>query len=192
MGDSISESPENQSKPWFSRRLRELRVAAGKTQREVADHIGVKESTYANAESSRHRRLRENRVRRIAKAYDLGPTETAELVAGWEAMPESEFNKRNSKPWKVRDARKSKLKGYDAMRAALLEVCTLLLVDSIEPDALCSCPEVDMFADATPDPDDACELCNALRLLGLTGYTSRDAAIASLAALQDKDAKVTG
>lgn len=189
MGDSTSESPD---KPWFSRRLRQLRVDSNKTQRQVAEGIGVKESTYANAEAARTRRLRLDRVNRIAQFYELTRDQADELAAGWQAMPESDYNKRNSKSWAKRDERRSKLRAHDRLRAALLEVCTLLLVDSIEPDALCSCPEVDMFADGTADPGDACELCSALRLLGLTGYTSRDAVIASLAALQDKDAGVTG
>lgn len=181
MEDTNSESPD---KPWFPRRIRELRIAANKTQRQVAEAIGVKESTYANAEATRHRRLRHERVLRIASYHGLDPEQTNELVAGWEALPESDYNKRNSKSWAKRDARRSKLKNHDKLKLALLEVTTLLVTSTADPDTLCACSEVDMFSEE-PSSQQGCELCNALRLLGLTGWTNLEEVVAKLAAIQE-------
>lgn len=181
MGD---ENNDSQPKPWFPVRIRDLRVASGRTQREVAESIGVKESTYANAESNRHRRLRMSRVTRLAALYGMDAAQRAELIAGWEAMPESEYSQRNAKSWAARDARRSKLKNHDRLKLALLEVTTLLVTSAADPDTLCACAPVDMFAEQ-PAGQRTCELCEALRLLGLTGWTNLEDVIAKLAAIQE-------
>lgn len=178
MGDSHSEPP---GKPWFCVRIRELRVASRRTQREVAESIGVKESTYANAEASRHRRLRLERVRDLATLYDLDRAAADALVAGWEAMPESEYNQRNAKSWAKRDERRSKLKGYDLLKLSLLELATLLVTSIDDPGGLCAC------SFGASEADDRCELCSALQLLGLSaGWTTRDEVVSGLAIAQDK------
>lgn len=158
-------------------------MAAGRTQRELAAAIGVKESTYANAEASRHRRLRMERVVRLAKYHGLTRLEADELIAGWQAMPESEYNQRNAKSWAKRDERQGKLKNHDRLKLALLEMTTMLLTNVADPGSLCTCTEVDMFAEGSSG--EQCELCDALRLLGLTGWTTLDDVVAKLAAIQE-------
>jgi transcriptional regulator with XRE-family HTH domain len=180
MGDTNSESQE---KRWFPARIRALRLAANKRQADVATAIGVKESTYANAESSNTRRLRLDRVHKLARWYGLGHVETAELVTGWEAMPESDYNKRNARPWAERDERRSKLKAHDKMKLSLLEILTLYIAREDEP---CTCPPYDVFADKQATP---CEICHALKLLGVDGWGKKDLVMAKLADIQEEMVK---
>lgn len=147
------------------------------SQRQVAEAIGVLETTYANAESSTTRRLRSERVERLAKFYALDDAATAELVAGWNAMPESDYNRRNAKSWAQRDARRSKLKNHDPLCVGLIKVLTLLITNVPTAGALCTCE----FGEDAP-----CDLCDPLRLLGIAGWTRTDDVIAKLAAAQEK------
>lgn len=174
MEDPTSESPE---KLWFPRRLRELRIGAGKKQREVAQVLSLRESSYANAESANHKRMSRSRVDRLAKFYQLSEHDHAALVAGWEALPESEWNKRNAKSWAERDAGRSLPKQVARLTEACIELATLLITSVERPSALCNCGF---------DDEASCELCNALRLLGLRGWTTRDEVIGKLAAAQEK------
>jgi transcriptional regulator with XRE-family HTH domain len=187
MGDERSDS---QDKPWFAQRIRWLRRNSNQSQRQVAEAIGVKESTYANAEASHHRRLRRERVERLAHHHGLNQVEVEELIAGWQAMPESEYNRRNSKTWASRDARKSKLKAYDPLRRALLEMVSLVVGVAADPETLCSCEEPDMFAPADAAEPVRCEICNALHLLGLGAWDGPDATMSKLADMQR--AEMTG
>lgn len=180
MGTDTSDSP---GKLWFPRRLRELRVDRGKKQREVAKLLGMKSSSYANAESCNFKRMSRDRVLRLAKAYQLGSTDTAELVAGWEALPVSDYDKkRDADHQRVRTTR-AKAKAHDPLKLSLLEVTTMLVTSVSDPGALCTCTEVDMFAEGSSSQQ--CELCDALRLLGLTGWTTLDDVVAKLAAIQE-------
>lgn len=171
---STSESPE---KPWFPRRLRELRVENRLSQKQVAEAVGVLEPTYANAESSRTRRLRGDRVQALAKFYALDEAKTAELVAGWKAMPESEYNKRNSKSWAERDEKKGKLKRHDPLCLSVIELAIMLVTSVETPGSFCDCEF---------DSDTSCKLCTALQLVGLRGWTTREDVIEKLAAAQEK------
>lgn len=182
MGDVQSDSHE---KFWFPRRLRSLRLAAGRKQREVALAIGIKDSSYGNAESASHKRISRERVLKLAAYYRLGETETAELVTLWEALPESEYSKNQRETYDKRKAYRSKARNHDRLKLALLEVATQLVTSTPDPDTLCTCTPIDMFADAPDEPPEPCELCNALRLLGLVGWTDRDDVIAKLAAAQE-------
>lgn len=182
MGDEHSESRE---KLWFPRRLRDLRVAAGKKQREVAVALRLTPSSYANAESANHKRISRERVDRLAKLYQLDDAQAAELVAGWEALPESEYNARQRTTYEKRKAFRSKARNHDRLKLALLEVTTQLVTTVADPETLCACPPVDMFADAPDEPPEPCELCNALRLLGLVGWTDLDDVVGKLAAAQE-------
>jgi transcriptional regulator with XRE-family HTH domain len=178
-----TETNESQQKLWFPTKIRELRVAANKKQREVAALLGMKPSSYANAESSNFKRMSLERVHRLARAYGLGRDDTAELVAGWDALPVSDYDKRrDAQHQRVRSVR-AKAKAHDPLKLALLEVTTLLVTSVPDPGALCTCSEVDMFAEGSSGQQ--CELCDALRLLGLSGWTTLDDVIAKLAAVQE-------
>lgn len=162
---------------------RELRVAARLKQREVAARIGVALSTYGNVESNPHKTIRRERAERIARLYELDEAVTAQLLAAWEAQPVTEYSQKNRDSWATKNAARSKAKNHDRIKLALLEMATLLITNVADPGALCACPaEVDMFAD---ESSGQCELCNALRLLGLTGWTTMDDVIARLAAVQE-------
>lgn len=182
MGDDNSDSRE---KLWFPSRLRELRVEAGKKQREIAEVLKLTPSSYANAESANHKRISRERVDRLIRFYKLDDEQARQLVAGWEALPESEYNARQRTSYEKRKAFRSKARNHDRLKLALLEVTTQLVTTAPDPDALCSCPEVDMFADEPDEPPEPCELCNALRLLGLVAWTDRDDVIGKLAAAQE-------
>lgn len=170
-------------KLWFPRRLRELRVAANKKQREIASVIGLKTSSYANAESSNFKRMNRDRVLKLARAYNLSATETAELVVGWEALPVSDYDKHRDKEHQRVRVTRSKAKAHDPLKLALLHMTTLLITNVADPAALCTCGEVDMFAEDSSGQQ--CDLCDPLRLLGLTGWTTMDEVVAKLAAIQE-------
>jgi transcriptional regulator with XRE-family HTH domain len=190
MDSSNGDSPQNLLFPAWIRRLR---MRADLTQREVAERIGVKESTYANAEAAKHRRLRLERVQRIAEVHGLDAAATADLVAAWQAMPESDYNQRNGKPWAERDAKRAKLRSYEPLRRALVEMVSLVLGVSPDPDTLCSCEEPDMFADPDSDAPRRCEICNALHLLDLGAWAGAEATMEKLAKLHEKlETKMTG
>lgn len=173
----------SQEKLEFPRMLRELRIARGKKQREVAVGGGLKETTYANAESNNHKTIRLERVRAIAKFYELGAESTEALIAAWEALPASQYNTRNRPAWERRQAFRDKAKLADGLRLGLLEMTTLLVTNVADPGQLCTCDRVDMFVESSGQQ--ACELCDSLRLLGLEGWTNLDDVIAKLAAAQE-------
>lgn len=172
-----NDNSESRPRPWFSARIRDLRVKNRRTQRWVAQAVGIEEGTYANAESSLTRRLREECVLKLAEVWELDADATAELVAGWKAMPESDYNRRNTKSWAERDARRSKLKNYDKLALGLISMTTRLITNVPLAGALCDCD----FGG-----DEPCEFCADLRLLGLKGWTTREDVIEKLAAAQEK------
>lgn len=167
----------------FPRMLRELRVSSGKKQREVADGSGLRESSYANAECNNHKTIRLERVLAIARFYGLGPDSTAELQAAWEELPASKWNQQNGTARARRQALRDKATAAEALRLGLLEMTTLLVTNVADPGQLCTCDRVDMFDDSSGQQ--ACELCCALRLLGLPGWTNLDDVIIKLAAAQE-------
>lgn len=173
----VSDNGDTPQKLWFPNRLRELRLAAGKKQREVGVAIGMLERSYANVETSNFKRMRLDRVHRLAKFYGLDNADTNALVSGWEALPPSPYNQRMAKPWAVRKETKSKLKSYDRMRDVLAGLTALLIATHPDPGTLCNC---------SFDGSTVCELCDALRELGLHGWTTSEQVMKELAALQDK------
>lgn len=190
MGDANSDS---QSKLWFPARLRELRIARNLKQREVAAAAGMAESSYANAESANHKRIRLDRVVKLAEFYGLDDPARLALIAGWEALPESAYNRNMAKPWAERDARRAKLKAHDALKLSLIETLNRLIevsaAPAVDPATLCTCAAGE--ADFLTEQQDSvsCELCDALRLAGVPGWSSKESVIAQLAAAQEKMAK---
>lgn len=181
MATDTDDSPE---KLWFPRRIRQLRVDANKKQREVAAILGMKTSSYANAESSSFKRMSRERVLKLARAYDLDQAAAAELLAGWEALPVSDYDKRRTAEHQRTRETRSKAKLFDPLRLSLLCMTTLLCTNVDDPGALCTCGEVDMFAPESSGQQE-CDLCDALRLLGLEGWTNLDDVVAKLAAVQE-------
>jgi transcriptional regulator with XRE-family HTH domain len=187
------DNSDSQSKLWFPARLRELRVAAGKKQREVAAAVGMAESSYANAESANHKRIRLGKVHKLAKFYGLDDAATLELVAGWEALPESQYNRNMAKPWADRNARRAKLKNYDKLKDAAIGMFAMFVaaldMHGHDPGELCSCggpQEGDMFAETEDSSGLSCDLCGPLKLFGLAGWTNLEDVTSKLAALQEE------
>src|SRR3954464_5640257 len=124
----------------FPTRLRELRVAAGKKQHEIAAVLGFqKAGSYSNAESANHKRISRDRVILLAKFYGLDAAATEELLAFWEELPVSEWSKGQSEGAKAKRVVAVRAKAADELRFSLVEVLSLLLSVAPDPDALCSC-----------------------------------------------------
>lgn len=174
---------------------RELRIANRFKQREVAALIGVAISTYGNVESNPHKTIRRERAERIGRLYELDDAMQAHLMAAWEAQPVTEYSQKQRESWAVRNATRSKAKNHDRLKLSLLEVTMLLIatVDgaAIDPGTLCACgipkePSSDMFDEPDSSGQRPCELCDALKLLGLTGWTNLQDVTDRLAAVQEK------
>lgn len=174
---------DSQPKMKFPSMCRDMRVAHNLRQREVADAIGVKVSSYGNVESNNHKTIAIDRVKKLASFYTLDEAATAALIAAWEELPASEYSQKQTKSYAERNARRSKARNHDRLKVALLEMTTIHIAAAASPDELCTCARDDFF---TPSEEtEACEVCNALQLLGLSGYTNRDEVIAELAKLQE-------
>lgn len=152
----------------FGRMCRTLRVACGLKQRQVAEAIGVKPTTYANLESSPWKVVQRSRVERLAELFQLTPDVREALLAAWEATPLSPFGERNRERWAKRRLQRSKAKHYDRVRLSLVE-CLVLLVDGAGAKSLCTC----WFGGGTADdPSRSCVICEALENAGLVdGWT---------------------
>lgn len=143
--------------------------------RQVAEAINISASTYGNLESSPHRVVSANKAAAIADFYRLTPPDRDALMRMWEATPLSEFSERRREKWKIQNERRSL-----ARRVPRLEYALCLLagmhIGLQDDDKVCVC-ELD---------SDPCEVCEALSALGLDAYSTKDHAIAQLAALQGK------
>jgi transcriptional regulator with XRE-family HTH domain len=177
-----------QDKMEFPALVRSLRVEARLKQREVAEQIGIKTSTYGNVECNNHKTIRIEKVHAMARFYGLDPEAAGQLVAAWEALPVSAYNAAMAPARKRRDQFRAKAKLADALKLSLCELVAVLITNVDDPGALCTCPPPDLMS--TEPPDTApCELCNALQLLGMPGWTDSDQVIAGLAAAQEALAK---
>jgi transcriptional regulator with XRE-family HTH domain len=165
-----------QEKLEFPRMLRELRVANRLKQREVAEFLDMATSSYGNCEVNNHKTMSLSRVHRLARWYALDDSAASRLLSAWENLPASQYTERNRPAWERRNALRSQAKAAAPLRKALLEITTLLVTSVENPDELCACT----------DTNNECELCDALRLLGLKGWSSRDAVIAGLAEVQQE------
>lgn len=148
-------------------------------QRQVADAIGVKPSTYGNIESSNHKVVRRERVVDLAKFYELDAGDSERLLAAWEQLPASEFNLRQAGRRRERSAFRVNAREAPKLRLALVEVLGVLLGVTDDP---CACVPA---SEVAGDPRPPCEVCSALHVLGLSSWTSRDVVAEQLSALQD-------
>lgn len=173
---------ESTVKTDFGIMCRELRVQKGLKQREVAEFIGVKLSTYGNVESAPHRVIREEKAARIAELYHLDPVRRAALILAWARTPLSEYSEKQRASWRRRSAYRSKAAGYDRLQASLVEMVSFVL--AVAPAGqLCTCG---LDGKSESDSTRACELCTALEALGLPAFTTAEDATAQIAALHDK------
>lgn len=169
----------------FPSMCRKLRVSKNLKQRQVADALGIRATSYGNVESLNRKALSLDRVHKIARFYSLSDEATAELVAAWEELPVSEYQQRLAVSYGKRKERRGKARNHDLLKASLLELATLLITSVDEPGELCTCEAPDLFADPPIEPV-TCELCTALQLLGLSGgWTNREEVIENLAKAQE-------
>lgn len=164
----------------FAILCRELRVKNGLKQREVADAIGVKHSTYGNVESSRFKIIGSHKVAKLIKLYSLPPDQAAKLSAAWERVPLSQYGERAREMWRKRNLQRSLAKRVPALEDALVQVICLQIAD--HGDDTCRCG----FDGKLEGTDRACEICEGLVALGLPTFTTAEEMIDLLAAKADK------
>lgn len=166
----------------FAVMVRELRQEKRYKYREVAKAIGIAVSTYGNVESSPFKVIRRDRAQALAKFYNLDDAVTSKLMKAWEGCPLSEGGEKRAEHWRNASLRRSKIRMHDRLQLACLELCSLV-IEYAPDDGICICT----FEGVHPsDPDRPCEFCSAMLALGLDRFTTRDAAISQLAALQAK------
>lgn len=168
----------------FNAMVRHLRVSNGLKQREACVGAGLKPSSYGNVESNKHKSMRRERVLQLARFYQLDQATADRFLVAWDAQPISDHTLKAREGWARNNSRRSKARKYDTTLASLLEVTTLLVANAGENAAsLCACEFGGGTAD---DPTRACELCTALQLLGMTGFTSYADVMDKLADFQGK------
>lgn len=158
----------------FSILCRELRMGRHLKQREVAQGIGVKPSTYGNIESSKWMVVGQERARVLAKFYDLDRDGTDRLIDAWHKLPLSPYGEKRRKTFARSNAQRSKARHHDKLMLSLCEVLGLLL-PMVPEERICAC-----------DLTSTCEVCAALENIGLTTFTNLPATIDALAKLQGK------
>jgi transcriptional regulator with XRE-family HTH domain len=166
---------ESKPKSDFAKMCRTLRVQKGLKQREVAEGIGVKPSTYGNIESSPWKVVGIEKVERMIQLYGLGPPRSDELRDAWSRVPLSAYGEKQRQTWERRNRQRSKAKHHDRLKRSLCEVLGLLLPEY--PHTVCAC---------SFDREEPCEVCMAFENLGLPPFKDMPTAIRDLAKLQDK------
>jgi len=147
----------------FAMMCRALRVEKNLKQREVAQVIGVKLSTYGNVESSQYKVINRNKAFRLAEFYRLSPDRAAKLLDAWDACPLSPGGEVRRERWKLINERRAKAKNHDRMKLNLIELLGCRLMD-IPDEQLCECS----FGEPL------CVTCAALDALALPPYTASD------------------
>jgi len=164
-------------KSGFGILARELRVKNGLKQREVAEKIGIKLSTYGNVESSPWKVIRRERAQKLCEVYNLNEMDSANVMAMWELCPLSPEGQKNKAHWQRKNRIRSKAKNHDRVAASLIEMCSLAIELSAQGE-VCNCG----FGGVTEaDPTRSCEFCTAMEALGLPPFTTDAAAIDALA-----------
>ena len=173
----------SQNHSHFGILCRTNRVEKKMKQREVAHILGIQVSTYGNVESAAHRVISEKRAEKLADVFRLEGGPRAEFLAAWATTPISEYSLKQRETWAKRNAARSKSKGYDRIFQAMMDLIALTLTVARPEVPLCACG-LDGKLDG--DPSRSCEICTALEELGLPAFTTGDAVMSQLAALQDK------
>lgn len=155
---------------------RTLRIQKGLKQREVAEAIGVKGSTYGNVESSQWKVINRDRAAKLIGLYGLDPQRAALLLSAWDRCPISPGGEKRREFWKKRNELRSKARNHDPLKLALVELLGLHLM--AVPDAeVCAC-----------DFGQVCGVCNALERVGLPPFTpaDRDKIMTQLVKIREK------
>ena len=161
--------------------VRELRIQKGHKQREVAEFIGCKLSTYGNVESSPFKVIGRARVEKLVKLYSLTPDRAAELRTMWENVPLSPYSLRQRAKWQKRNTLRSMVARVPVLELALVEI--LSFAAGFAPDdALCVCG----FDGLVEGSDRACEVCEALSALRLPEFSGREKLVSDLGVMHDR------
>lgn len=70
-----------------SQRIKELRIKYGYTMEKLADLIGVSKSTIAKWENGYVENMRQDRVYKLAKLFNVTPT----YIMGYEEIPQADY-----------------------------------------------------------------------------------------------------
>lgn len=147
----------------FATICRNMRLAKGYRQREVAAAIGIELSSYSNVESSRWRTIGIRRVERLIGFYGLNADQAARVMTAWEICPLSPDGEKRVEMLRQRREYRAKARGHDPLKLALVELLGAHLMAL--PDAeLCTCE----FGGPP------CATCNALERLALPAFTPAD------------------
>ncbi len=143
---------------------RELRLERGLKQREVADLIGVKTTTYGNTESSEYKVVNRKRAALIAEVYGLDHHRTTSLLEAWDRCPLSPFGEKRKDYWEKLNRIRNKAKNHDPLKFATVGLLGIVLMDRPDEQA-CSCA-ID---------GSKCLVCYALERVGATSpFTPAD------------------
>lgn len=147
----------------FATICRNLRIAKGYKQREVAAAIGIELSSYSNVESSRWRTIGIRRVERLIGFYGLNAEQAGRVMSAWEACPLSPEGEKQLGLLAKRREYRAKARGHEPLRLALVELLGAHLMAL--PDAeICTCE----FGEPL------CATCNALERLVLPAFSPAD------------------
>lgn len=152
--------------------------------RNVAEILGVAVQTISNIECAPHRVVGEHKAIVLAEMFRLGPNtvpDRGSFMAAWEATPISRFSADRAERFKKLNEGRNARRRQPRLEYAL---CCLagMHIGMVEDDArICVC-------EIGPQGriGDPCEVCEALSVLGLDTYSTREHAIDQLATLQGK------
>lgn len=167
---------ESHQRTAFGARCRELRMARNLKLRQVAEAIGISHSTYGNVESSKFRVVSMTKACSLADFFKLTGPDRVSFLTMWEETPLSKFSEERRAKWRVQNEGRNARRLVPRLQYAL---CCLagMHVGMVEDETrICVC-------EIGGDP---CEVCEALSVLGLDAYSTREHAINQLAALQGK------
>lgn len=167
----------------FAQFCRNLRIERGLKQREVASAIGIKLSTYGNMESSRFKVISERRAEQLSGFYGIGKEDHDKMMDASRNCPLSPGGEIRRATWKKRNTQRSKAKGHDALKLALVNLLGAHMMALPDSD-LCSCE----FGGAV------CPTCAALESVGLPPFAAapdRDVILQSLTKIASDVAAVS-
>jgi len=165
----------------FNKIVKNLRLKQRRKHREVAEAIGVATSTYSNVESSEVRRIGRAKAELMADFYKLPPAQRERFMAAYDAQKDSDWNTQRKE--RIETGRRRRLTEHGKIRAALRDLIALVVASVDDAGQLCICTSSDAFSSEVSG-DAACELCNALRMLGLPGWTTKDEVVMGLGGLE--------
>ncbi len=160
----------------FGIMCRSLRKAKRLKLREVAQVLGIANSTAGNLESCAFKVVSRDKAMRLAAFYELHAKDLADFISAWEAWPLSQHGKKRREYWAKQNERRSKAKNHDPLKLALVELLGLHIMALPEAE-VCAC-----------DFDIQCGVCGALDRIGIDPFTpaDRDKILARLGKVQQE------